>query len=96
MDRKTKTATGIKVGVLTRADVRAAIQLGRLSEEEERYVRMRFGISEPHEAEVARRRTEVAQTRAQVALIEADALARHVPPSGNPLKDRIVEKLRRL
>jgi len=50
VDKKIKTTEK----TLTIADVRAAIHAGQLSEEEERYVRMKFGISEPMDAVVPR------------------------------------------
>jgi len=97
VERKTRTAVETKVTTLTRADVRAAIQMGRLNEEEERYVRMRFGISEPPEAALERRGTAFPQTRAFVAEMEARILERLAPVStDNPVKDRIIARLRRM
>jgi hypothetical protein len=87
---------GVKSETLTVADVRASIGLGRLSEEEERYVRMRFGISEPRTAQLARRGAEFPETRARLALMEASLVADRLPTTGNPVKDRIIDRLRKL
>jgi len=98
VERKTKTAVETGTTTLTRADVRAAIQAGKLTEEEERYVRMRFGINEPPETALQRRGTAFPQTRAYVSEMEAQVLARLAPttPTDNPVKDRIIARLRRM
>lgn len=98
MDRKTKTQTQVetKAVTLTRKDVRSAIAKGTLSEEEERYVRMRFGISEPGTTALAFRGQDHAETRAALSRLEAEAVSRVlVANTGNPVKDRIVARLRR-
>jgi len=95
MDRKTKTQTTTRTLTLTRADVRKAIAAGALTEEEERYVRMRFGISEPLTATLARRGVEFPEARAALNQIEADLVLGNSPAPGNPVKDRIVARLRR-
>ena len=96
MDQKTRTATTTTVATLTRADVRAAIHSGRLSDEEERCVRMRFGISEPGETKLSRRGADFPETRAQLAMMEAGALTHLAPPIPmNPLKQRIIAKLKK-
>jgi DNA-directed RNA polymerase sigma subunit (sigma70/sigma32) len=98
VDPKTRTETTTQVKTLTRADVRQAIQAGRLTEEQERYVRVRFGLSEPREAPLARRGTAFPATRAAIALLEAEILAQQAPaPSAsNPVKDRIVARLKQI
>lgn len=94
MDRKSKTET-VTVTV-TKADVRRAIQQGRLTEEEERYVRIRFGISEPPSAPLPRRGQAFEETRARLALIEAELLGDRLPPVRDPLKERIIKRLREI
>jgi RNA polymerase primary sigma factor len=98
VDRKTQTRTEVetKAVTLTRKDVRSAIAKGILSEEEERYVRMRFGIAEPGTTVLAFRGQDHAETRAALSRLEAETLA-HVraTTTGNPVKDRIVARLRR-
>ncbi|NOZ02275.1 MAG: hypothetical protein GXP54_10360 [Deltaproteobacteria bacterium] len=96
MDRKTKIETTAKSIVLTKADVRNAIRNGELTDEEERYTRMRFGISEPPEAPLPRRGTRFPETRAKLAFIEASMAADLVPTASNPVKERIIERLREL
>jgi hypothetical protein len=99
VDVDTKTKTGVKTNVatLTRADVRSAIRMGGLSDEEERYVRMRFGISEGPESKLSRRGAEFPETRAQIALMEANMLARQgTPATSNPVKERIIERLKKI
>ncbi len=95
MDRKTKTQTTTKTLTLTRADVRAAIAKGALTEEEERYVRMRFGISEPMSAVLTRRGADVPETRAYLNQLEASMVLGGPADAGNPVKDRIIARLRR-
>ena len=97
MDRNPKTSAskiGVDVATLTKADVRTSIQMGQLSDEEERYVRMRFGISEPASAVLSRRGTTFPETRARLALIEAGLVADRLPPATNPVKQRIIDRLR--
>ncbi len=91
MDKKIKTTEK----TLTIADVRAAIHAGLLSDEEERYVRMKFGISEPMDAVLPRRGTEFPETRAQIALIEAALVADRIAITGDPIKDKIIDSLRK-
>jgi hypothetical protein len=97
MDRKTKTQTmtTTKTLTLTRADVRTSIAKGALTEEEERYVRMRFGISEPATALLTRRGVDFPETRAYLNQLEAGLVLGGSSDSGNPVKDRIVSSLRR-
>jgi hypothetical protein len=95
MERKTKTQTATKTVTLTRADVRTAIARGALTEEEERYVRIRFGISEPHTAVLTRRGIDVPKTHAYLNQLEASMVLGGSPDSGNPVKDRIIAGLRR-
>lgn len=96
MDRKTKIQTKTEPVVLTKADVRHAMQRGELSEEEERFTRMRFGISEPLSAPLPRRGIEFDETRAKLAFIEASMVANLVPSTSNPIKERIIQRLREL
>jgi hypothetical protein len=97
MDRKTKptTTTTTQTVTLTRADVRTSIAQGLLSEEEERYVRMRFGISEPLTAAVTRRGVDFPETKAWLNQLEASLVLNTAADAGNPVKDRIVARLRR-
>ena len=94
VDRKTQVTAAVET--LTIADVRTAIRQDLLSEEEERYVRMKFGISEPLTAELPRRGTQFPETRARIAMMEASLVADRLPvgTTGNPIKDRIIERLR--
>jgi len=96
VDPKTKTETGTDLLTLTKADVREAIRCGELNEAEERYVRMRFGISESPEAALPRRGAAFPETRAKLALMEANMVADLVPSTSNPVKERIVQRLREL
>jgi hypothetical protein len=95
MDRKTKTTTTTKTLTLTRADVRTSIAQGALTEEEERYVRMRFGISEPVTATLTRRGVGFPETRAWLNQLEANLVLGSPADADNPVKDRIVARLRR-
>jgi len=92
VDRKSKTRTRTNVVTVTKSDVRRAIREGRLTEEEERYVRIRFGISEPASAALPRRGLGFPETRARLALIEAEMLG--IPVSPDPVKERIVRRLK--
>ncbi len=94
MDRKTQVTAAVET--LTVADVRTAIRQDLLSEEEERYVRMKFGISEPLTASLPRRGVQFPETRARIAMIEASLVADRLPSgtTGNPIKDRIIDRLR--
>lgn len=94
MDRKTKTEATTKTLTLTRADVRTAIAQGTLTEEEERYVRMRFGISEPRTSALTRRGVDFPETHAYLNRLEASMVLGGSPDSSNPVKDRIVARLR--
>ncbi len=94
MDRKTRTETRTKTVTVTKADVRRAIREGRLTEEEERYVRIRFGLSEPPAAPLPRRGQAFEETRAKIALMEAEILGDALPPVRDPLKERIIKRLR--
>ena len=51
---KQKTSVGTSVGTITRSDVRDAIKAGVLTQEEERYIRLRYGISEGPTAKIVR------------------------------------------
>jgi len=94
VEQKTRTQTTTTVTTLTRADVRNAIQGTQLTEEEERYVRIRFGISEPPTTVLERRGQTFPETRARLALIEADML-QHLAPAGmNLARERIIARLR--
>ena len=97
MERKTRTqtTTTTTTQTLTRADVRTSIAQGVLTEEEERYVRMRFGISEPATALLTRRGVDFPEARAYLNQLEASMVLGGSPNSGNPVKDRIVSSLRR-
>lgn len=96
MDRKTDTRVKTEPVTLTKADVRTAIRQGQLSEEEERYIRMRFGISEPVDASLPRRGMQFDETRAKLAFIEASMVADLVPSTSNPVKERIIQRLKEL
>lgn len=92
MDKKTKAKT--TTAKVTKADVRRAIQEGRLSGEEELYVRVRFGIGEPSSSPLPRRGQAFAETRAKIALMEAAMLGESLPCIEDPLKARIIKRLR--
>jgi len=94
VDRKTQVTAAVET--LTIADVRTAIRQDLLSEEEERYVRMKFGISEPLTATLPRRGQAFPETRARLALMEAALVSDRLPAgtTGNPIKDRIIDRLR--
>ncbi len=94
MDRKTKTETCTKTLTVTKADIRRAIQEGRLTEEEERYVRIRFGLSEPPSAPLPWRGQAHDETRAKIALMEAALVGDRLPPPQDPLKAKIIRRLR--
>ena len=96
MNEKPKDEVKTTVATLTKADVRHAILAGSMTEEEERYVRIRFGISEPEDAPLAMRGNQFAETQARLAMIEASMLASRRPSTPrNAVKDKIIEKLRR-
>lgn len=96
VDTKNRGSVKTKVGTITRADVRNAIHSGKLSEEEERYVRLRFGISENLESPIVRPCAAFPEARAKIALIEADILDHQGLQPTNPLKERIIEHLKKL
>lgn len=95
MDRKTETRS--RVVVLTRRDVRETIAQGHLTEEEERYVRLRFGMSEPATAPLVFRGAEVPSLQAAVQRLEAECCIRLglLAPREPTMKDRILARLRR-
>jgi hypothetical protein len=94
LDENTRKEVKTTVVTLTRADVKKAIRTGSLTDEEERYVRARFGISEPRTAAVPRRGTAFAETRARLALMEAGLVADRLPETAGTLKDRIISRLK--
>ena len=95
VNEKPKEEVKTTVATLTKADVRHAILAGSMTEEEERYVRIRFGISESGNAPLTMRGNQFAQTRARLAMIEASMLGNRPSTPLNPVKDKIIEKLRR-
>ena len=96
VDQKTKREVKTGVVTLTRADLRRTIRSGALTDEEERYVRVLFGISEPASTVLERRGGQFADTRARLALIEGLAVAEVMPRTSNPLKSRIIQRLKTL
>lgn len=92
----TKTRTDVKTSVVTRADVRTSIGMGRLTEEEERIVRMRHGISEGPSAKLTRRGQEFDETRVRLALIEAEAVNQLMSDRNSTVKDRIIARLKNM
>lgn len=92
---KRKTSTNVGVEVITRADVRKMINTVDLTQEEERYIRMRFGISEGPTAKIERRGQDNAETRAKLALIEASMIPDGLSQVNETVKNRIISRLRR-
>jgi len=95
VDRKTETRS--RVVVLTRRDVRETIAQGHLTEEEERYVRLRFGMSEPATASLSFRGTDIPDIRASIQRLEAECCIRLglLAPREPTVRDRILARLRR-
>lgn len=91
---KRKTSTVVGVEVITRADVRRMINTG-LSQEEERFVRLRYGISEGPTAKIVRRGQDNAETRAKLAMIEASMIPDGMAQVNEAVKSRIISRLRR-
>jgi len=98
VEHKNKTEVKTRTVTLTRADVRAAIQQERLTEEEERYVRLKFGISESPDVLLKRRGSAFPETVAQLASLEASAIARVTAADAvdTAVRDSIIERLRRM
>lgn len=95
MDSKIQT----KTIVLTKGDVRRAIRDGALDPEEERFVRIRFGLSEPRSAVLSRKiQGKDRELRAKIAMIEAMALEELgiEPTPTNPVLAHIISRLRNL
>jgi len=95
VDRKTDPRT--RVVTLTRRDVRNTIAQGHLTEEEERYVRLRFGLSEPETAPLFFRAGNLPDVRAAVQRLEGECCLRLglLAPREPTMKDRILARLRR-
>lgn len=95
VDRKTDPKT--RVVTLTRRDVRNTIAQGHLTVEEERYVRMRFGLSEPATAPLVFSATDLPDLRVRVQHLEAECCLRLgiLAPREATMKDRILARLRR-
>lgn len=91
---KRKTATQIEVEVITRADVRRTINTTDLTQEEERFIRMRYGISEGPASPIVRRGQDNAETRAKLALIEASMIPDELAQVNESVKNRIISRLR--
>mgnify|MGYP000861533776 CR=1 FL=1 len=91
---KRKTSTEIKVDVITRTDVRRMINTTELTQEEERFVRMRYGISEGPTAPIVRRGQDNAETRAKLAMIEASMIPDELAQVNESVKNRIISRLR--
>jgi DNA-directed RNA polymerase sigma subunit (sigma70/sigma32) len=102
VDEKRHTKTTV---VGTKVDIREALTEGVLMPEEERIVRMRYGISENKSTKLELCGQEDPETRAKLAMIEQQALEamsrapRHARPvSVRKMGDRkqsIIERLRR-
>jgi len=95
VDRKTDTRT--RVVTVTRRDVRTTIAQGHLTEEEERYVRLRFGLSEPATAPLVFRAGDLPDVQAAIQRLEAECCLRLglLAPREPTMKDRILARLRR-
>jgi len=93
LEKRKTTTTDVKV--ITRADVRNMINAGNLTEEEERFIRMRYGISEGPSAKIMRRGQDNPETRAQLALIEASMIPDGLTQVNETVKNRIISRLRR-
>jgi hypothetical protein len=95
VDKKVQT----KTIVLTKGDVRRALRDGALDTEEERFVRIRFGLSEPRTAILPRKlEGKNRELRAKIAMIEAMALEELgiEPTPTNPVLAHIIARLRNM
>jgi hypothetical protein len=95
VDKKIET----KTIVLTKGDVRRAIRDGALDLEEERCVRIKFGLSEPRTATLSRKEQgKNRELRAKVAMIEAMTLEELgiEPTPSNPVLAHIISRLRNM
>ncbi len=92
--RNTKTQTEVRV--ITRADVRNVINTVDMTQEEERFLRLRYGVSEGPEAPIVRRGQENMETRAKLALIEASMLPAGLSQVNEAVKSRIIRRLQEL
>ncbi len=92
--KKQTVAVGVKTDTITRADVRNAINAGVLTIEEERYIRLRYGISEGPTATIVRRGQDNPTTRATLAMIEASMVPEQLTQVNQAVKSRIINRLR--
>lgn len=96
MDReRSKVGTRVKVGV-TKKEIRKALAMGGFSAQEERFLRLRYGLGEPREAPLGRHRPPFVETRAAIAMYEKAALEhlRSRKSRPNPIRDKIIRKLK--
>ncbi len=94
MEKQKTSSVGISVGTITKSDVRSAIKAGVLTQEEERYIRLRYGISEGPSAKIVRRGQDNAEARAKLALIEASMMPENLSQVNETVKNRIINRLR--
>lgn len=97
MDIKKAQKEQTKVLTITREDVEKVLEMGTFTEEEERYMRIRLGIGGAPSVGLPRRGQNFAETRAKLALMEASligSLPQQRQPSINPVKERIIERLK--
>lgn len=92
--KKQTVAVGVRTDTITKADVRNAINAGVLSIEEERYIRLRYGISEGPTATIQRRGQDNPATRATLAMIEASMVPEELSQVNETVKSRIINRLR--
>lgn len=93
MEKQT-VAVGVKTNTVTKADIRETINAGQLTEEQERYVRLRYGISEGPTATIVRRGQKNQETRVKLALIEASMVPEQLSQVNETVKNRIINRLR--
>jgi hypothetical protein len=94
LEKQKTSSVGISVGTITKSDVRSAIKAGVLTQEEERYIRLRYGISEGPSAKIVRRGQDNAEARAKLALIEASMMPENLSQVNETVKNRIINRLR--
>lgn len=91
--KKQTVTVGVKTDTITKADVRNAINAGVLTAEEERYIRLRYGISEGPTAAIVRRGQDNVATRATLAMIEASMVPERLSQVNETVKSRIISRL---
>ncbi|MBM4386347.1 MAG: hypothetical protein FJ088_01330 [Deltaproteobacteria bacterium] len=96
MDEKVKAQVVTKV--ITSKDLRKAAKVENLTDEEERVLRMRYGVTESRSAVLERKGQNNKEIRAKLALIEReilDELNRRNPAPKSP-KEKIIERMKKM